>query len=69
MAQTNVNVQDDTTAIAAWGGDATAVQVSGQSNENSQTGVAVASNHAEDIEQENEVENPRDGGPGGNTNQ
>ncbi|WP_227354199.1 hypothetical protein [Haladaptatus salinisoli] len=56
VEQTNVNVQDDNLAVAAWGGDATAVQASNQANENSQTGVAVASNSAEDVEQENEIE-------------
>ncbi|WP_227357490.1 hypothetical protein [Haladaptatus salinisoli] len=39
-------------SIGKWS-DATAVQASSQSNSNSQTGVAVASNSAEDVEQEN----------------
>ncbi|WP_227354201.1 hypothetical protein [Haladaptatus salinisoli] len=56
VSQTNVNIQEDNTAIAAWGGDATAVQAGEQSNENSQTGIAVASNYAEDISQENEID-------------
>ncbi len=43
-------------------GDTSARQTSEQSNENSQTGVAVALNYAEDIEQENEI-NFGDGPP------
>lgn len=64
VEQLNVNGQSDNLAVAAWGGDATVVQASEQSNDNSQTGVAVASNTAEDVEQENEVEDDGDGQPG-----
>ncbi|WP_227354200.1 hypothetical protein [Haladaptatus salinisoli] len=60
VEQLNVNEQSDNVA-ASSGGDATAVQASEQFNSNSQTGVAVASNTAEDIEQENEADDECDG--------
>lgn len=43
-------------ALAQDDGDAVAIQTNDQSNENSQVGVAVAENSAEDVEQENEID-------------
>ncbi|WP_227354198.1 hypothetical protein [Haladaptatus salinisoli] len=43
-------------ALAQDGGDAVAIQTNDQSNSNAQTGIAIAENTAEDIEQENELD-------------